>query len=78
MIFGRRYLLVFLMVIVLVGCGDYQEPQFDKINELKVHDIDKDYITLKGKALFKNPDKLSYKVKKLILQLFIRKKQLPI
>ena len=41
-----RYWPCFLLLFILAGCGSYEEPEFDRINELKVHKISKDYITL--------------------------------
>ena len=74
MILRRWHLLSFVAVLILAGCGNYQEPQFDKINELKVHHINKDNITLKGKALFKNPNELSYKVKNISVDVIYKEK----
>ena len=70
------YFLFCIMAVVLTGCGDYQEPKFDKINELKVHKIGKDYITLKGKALFENPNELSYKVKNISVDVIYKEKNI--
>lgn len=56
-------LLILVFIISVGGCANYQAPEFNKIKELKVHNIERDFITLKGYAVFDNPNKLSFKVK---------------
>ena len=64
------------ILILLAGCGEYEEPVFDRINELQVHRIGRDFITLKGKALFKNPNELNYKVKKIHVDVIYKEKNI--
>ena len=68
--------LCFFLLVILAGCGGYQEPEFDKINELKLHKISKDFITLKGKVLFKNPNEVSYKVKNISVDVVYKEKNI--
>ena len=72
----RRFLTGPFLLMILAGCNQYQKPQFDKISELKVHDIDKAFITLKGKALFQNPNKINYKVKKISVGVIYKEKSI--
>lgn len=72
----KWYWLTLLAVVMTAGCKDYEAPVFDKINELKVHQIGGDYITLKGKALFKNPNQLSYKVKNIDVDVIYKEKNI--
>jgi len=60
--------MVFLMAFLFVGCNDYEVPVFDKIRSVKVHEINKDYVTLTGRAIFNNPGQTTYKVKRITLQ----------
>ena len=68
--------LGFVILMILTGCGAYEEPVFDKINELQVHRITRGYITLKGKALFKNPNELNYKVKNINVEVIYKEKNI--
>ncbi|MDN5217398.1 LEA type 2 family protein [Fulvivirgaceae bacterium BMA12] len=72
----QPYLLGLFLLLILTGCDKYPEPQFDKISELKVHNVDKEFITLKGRALFQNPNKINYKVKKISVGVIYKEKNI--
>ncbi len=64
---GKHNRTVLLMLLIssllVVGCTDFKVPEFDKIHRLKVHHIGEKFVTLKGSAVFNNPNKASFKVK---------------
>ena len=64
--YGKATIWVFLMLFTL-GCEDFQAPEFQRISVLKVHDVNQEFVTLKGLALFNNPQKQGYKVKNIKL-----------
>ncbi len=59
----RKGILIFLCMILVAGCTDYKSPEFEKIHRLKVHNIGDKFVTLKGSAVFNNPNNAGFKVK---------------
>lgn len=58
-----KYLIILVFGFLFVSCSDFEEPEFEEIHSLKVHEFSGKFVVLKGMARFVNPNKLSFKVK---------------
>ncbi len=60
-----RYISVIVFGLLLVSCSDFEEPEFKEIHALKVLEFKGEFVVLEGMARFINPNKLSFKVKRI-------------
>lgn len=67
-----KYLLTIVFGLLLASCSNFEEPEFEEIHSLKVHELTDQFVILKGEARFINPNKLSFKVKSIDVD--VRKK----
>ncbi|MDN5204857.1 LEA type 2 family protein [Fulvivirgaceae bacterium BMA10] len=70
----RTIILALGPILFLSACGEYEAPEFHRIKNLKVHKVSGKIITLKGNALFTNPNSVGFKIKDIDIDLYIAEK----
>ncbi len=73
---NKKLLFLIIPFYLLTGCGDFQQPEFEDIEELKVYEITSQNVTVTGQAVFRNPGKQGYKVKNIDLDVIYKEEKI--
>ncbi len=65
-----KYVSIIVFGLLFASCTDFKEPEFKEIHSLKVHEFKGEFVVLKGMARFINPNKLSFKVKSIDVDVY--------
>ncbi len=67
----KKTLLVLTFAFIIIGCSIKESPEFRGVNNIKVIESTKTYITIKGDALFKNPNVIGGELKADGIKVFV-------
>ena len=61
---SMKHIMVIALIIFITSCSQIQRPTFQKITNIEVIDLNPDNITIKGKAIYHNPNPVAGKILK--------------
>ena len=72
---SKKLFLYLFIHIAIISCSELREPEFKKLEEIKVHSIKNGNINIRGEAVFFNPNKRRLKLRNSYIEVYMKNKK---